>query len=288
MRTFYYILIFSLSCCSCVIGSNKYTCKSLEDILICFIDSNNNYDVYSIYISRIDSIDFINISTSNHYQEDFIDGYFFLKGKLITYYATDCEDRSNIIHYPNTIKFNKGDSIIGYRNSFEGNIEIKNESYVIIPPDIIVPDDSTRKFQHEKKISGINGFNSWVVNKVVNNYINNNPSVMYEINFFQRNKKKYFSIRYAFYYDSRYIDAYFYRDNNLIVLYNIEKLNGVELLKKSELKWYHGYIPNRKEGPIQFWNIPKPIVYEICSIDSIKMITNDDDIFFITTSGDQL
>lgn len=285
MRILLYIFFLSLSCYSCGISSNKYTCKSLEDILISFIDSNEKFDVYSIYLSRIDGVDYINISTSNHYQKNFTDGYFFLKGKLITYYATDSLDRKEVIHYSNTNKFNNGDTIVGYKGSFEGNIEVKSKSFLILSKDSIIPTDNLQISRDTKQIAGSNGINNKIINRILNNYIKQIPSVLYEVNFFNRSNKHYISIRYAFYYDRRYIDAYFYRDGYLVVLYNVERMHGIDLIKEDEVKCFRGFIPNYKEGPILYWNLPEPKVFEIISVDSIKAVDNTEDIFFITSSG---
>ena len=117
--------IFILICCVSQNNTAQLMCPSLDSILCEFMNKNGENDVYHINIYRINEKDIVSISNGYTYDKHFVDGYFFFRGKLVTYCYFDNRIRRDIIYNENTQLFT--DTINGYPEKSSINADF--ESY---------------------------------------------------------------------------------------------------------------------------------------------------------------
>ena len=107
----------------------------------------------------------------------------------------------------------------------------------------------------------------------LHSYIENNPSVLFELRFKQEKGRQYVIFRPMIFYDSSKLNGYFFWNGHLIVLYNL-KQSG-DLLNKQNLLHSHT-IPNYRSLLIDDWNFPYPIKLEIISDKALKELSLDE------------
>ena len=109
--------------------------------------------------------------------------------------------------------------------------------------------------------------------KFLHSYIENNPSVLFELRFKQEKGRQYVIFRPMIFYDSSKLNGYFFWNGHLIVLYNL-KQSG-DLLNKQNILHSHT-IPNYRSLLIDDWNFPYPLKLEIINDKALKELSLDE------------
>lgn len=282
MRRFLFLSIFiSSQFCYGHTSSSTVLCPQLDSLLCQYIKASH-HDNFSIHLTFMEygGVDFLVFAEEFGYDSRFTDGYFYRQGRLITYYCFNRKDWGKFIDSSATVNYR--DSIPGYNDNGRehGVLMIHNggtpqKLYQLCSPNDVVEVDSVYSCSEIKweRASDTNVINSPKLNKILNDYINDNYHIFYAIRFNKIGREYFISINGAFAYDDRMIDGYFYRNGHLVVLYGMENLPYQDLIVTSKILRFHESIDNYRGVQRlipEFQNIPLPIKLKIVSREKFK------------------
>ena len=264
------ILFFALS--GCTIKKEPFS-PSLQYVLNQFSKENPEYNVIQIQVSKINNYNLLFMTGLGAYDPDMIDGYYIYNGKLITYFQTDSLDRTYIVDTKVLKKYSG--KIDGYRNVFQskGITEPIQRAFLITNENRIVRIPKGFSLLSKGGYVDTNVIKNAGLKKFLHNYIENDPSVLYELRFKQEKGKQYVIFRPMIFYDSSKLNGYFFWDGHLIVLYNL-KQSG-DLLNKQNILHSHTIL-NYRSLLIDDWNFPYPIKLEIINDKALKELSLDE------------
>ena len=268
MKTvFVLVLFFALS--GCTIKKEPFS-PSLQYVLNQFSKEHPEYNVIQIQVSKINNYNLLFMTGLGAYDPDMIDGYYIYNGKLITYFQTDSLDRTHIVDTKVLKKYSG--KIDGYRNVFQskGITEPIQRAFFITNENRIVRIPKGFSLLSKRGYVDTNVIKNTGLKKFLHNYIENAPSVLYELRFKQEQGKQYVIFRPMIFYDSSKLNGYFFWNGHLIVLYDL-KQSG-DLLNKQNILHSHT-IPNYRSLLIDDWNFPYPIKLEIINDEAIKELS---------------
>ena len=270
---FVLVLFFALS--GCTIKKEPFS-PSLQYVLNQFSKEHPEYNVIQIQVSKINNYNLLFMTGLGAYDPDMIDGYYIYNGKLITYFQTDSLDRTYIVDTKVLKKYSG--KIDGYRNVFQskGITEPIQRAFLITNENRIVRIPKGFSLLSKGGYVDTNIIKNTGLKKFLHNYIENAPSVLYELRFKQEKGKQYVIFRPMIFYDSSKFNGYFFWNGHLIVLYNL-KQSG-DLLNKQNILHSHK-IPNYRSLLIDDWNFPYPIKLEIINDEAIKELSLEEGYF---------
>ena len=270
---FVLVLFFALS--GCTIKKEPFS-PSLQYVLNQFSKEHPEYNVIQIQVSKINSYNLLFITGLGAYDPDMIDGYYIYNRKLITYFQTDSLDRTHIVDTKVLKKYSG--KIDGYRNVFQskGITEPIQRAFFITNENRIVRIPKGFSLLSKGGYVDTNVIKNTGLKKFLHNYIENAPSVLYELRFKQEKGKQYVIFRPMIFYDSSKLNGYFFWNGHLIVLYDL-KQSG-DLLNKQNILHSHK-IPNYRSLLIDDWNFPYPIKLEIINDEAIKELSLEEGYF---------
>jgi len=270
---FVLVLFFALS--GCTIKKEPFS-PSLQYVLNQFSKEHPEYNVIQIQVSKINNYNLLFMTGLGAYDPDMIDGYYIYNGKLITYFQTDSLDRTHIVDTKVLKKYSG--KIDGYRNVFQskGITEPIQRAFLITNENRIVRIPKGFSLLSKGGYVDTNVIKNTGLKKFLHNYIENAPSVLYELRFKQEKGKQYVIFRPMIFYDSSKFNGYFFWNGHLIVLYNL-KQSG-DLLNKQNILHSHK-IPNYRSLLIDDWNFPYPIKLEIINDKAIKELSLEEGYF---------
>lgn len=274
MKTvFVLVLFFALS--GCTIKKEPFS-PSLQYVLNQFSKEHPEYNVIQIQVSKINNYNLLFMTGLGAYDPDMIDGYYIYNGKLITYFQTDSLDRTHIVDTKVLKKYSG--KIDGYRNVFQskGITEPIQRAFLITNENRIVRIPKGFSLLSKGGYVDTNIIKNTGLKKFLHNYIENAPSVLYELRFKQEKGKQYVIFRPMIFYDSSKFNGYFFWNGHLIVLYNL-KQSG-DLLNKQNILHSHK-IPNYRSLLIDDWNFPYPIKLEIINDKAVKELSLEEGYF---------
>ena len=270
---FVLVLFFALS--GCTIKKEPFS-PSLQYVLNQFSKEHPEYNVIQIQVSEINNYNLLFMTGLGAYDPDMIDGYYIYNGKLITYFQTDSLDRTHIVDTKVLKKYSG--KIDGYRNVFQskGITEPIQRAFFITNENRIVRIPKGFSLLSKGGYVDTNVIKNTGLKKFLHNYIENAPSVLYELRFKQEKGKQYVIFRPMIFYDSSKLNGYFFWNGHLIVLYDL-KQSG-DLLNKQNILHSHK-IPNYRSLLIDDWNFPYPIKLEIINDEAIKELSLEEGYF---------
>ena len=270
---FVLVLFFALS--GCTIKKEPFS-PSLQYVLNQFSKEHPEYNVIQIQVSKINNYNLLFMTGLGAYDPDMIDGYYIYNGKLITYFQTDSLDRTHIVDTKVLKKYSG--KIDGYRNVFQskGITEPIQRAFLITNENRIVRIPKGFSLLSKGGYVDTNVIKNTGLKKFLHNYIENAPSVLYELRFKQEKGKQYVIFRPMIFYDSSKLNGYFFWNGHLIVLYDL-KQSG-DLLNKQNILHSHK-IPNYRSLFIDDWNFPYPIKLEIINDEAIKELSLEEGYF---------
>ena len=270
---FVLVLFFALS--GCTIKKEPFS-PSLQYVLNQFSKEHPEYNVIQIQVSKINNYNLLFMTGLGAYDPDMIDGYYIYNGKLITYFQTDSLDRTHIVDTKVLKKYSG--KIDGYRNVFQskGITEPIQRAFFITNENRIVRIPKGFSLLSKGGYVDTNVIKNAGLKKFLHNYIENAPSVLYELRFKQEKGKQYVIFRPMIFYDSSKLNGYFFWNRHLIVLYNL-KQSG-DLLNKQKLLHSHK-IPNYRSLFIDDWNFPYPIKLEVINDNALKELSLEEGYF---------
>ena len=266
-KVFVLVLFFVFS--GCTIKKEPFS-PSLQYVLNQFSKEHPEYNVIQIQVSEINNYNLLFMTGLGAYDPDMIDGYYIYNGKLITYFQTDSLDRTHIVDTKVLKKYSG--KIDGYRNVFQskGITEPIQRAFFITNENRIVRIPKGFSLLSKRGYVDTNVIKNTGLKKFLHNYIENAPSVLYELRFKQEKGKQYVIFRPMIFYDSSKLNGYFFWNGHLIVLYDL-KQSG-DLLNKQNILHSHK-IPNYRSLLIDDWNFPYPIKLEIINDEAIKELS---------------
>ena len=270
---FVLVLFFALS--GCTIKKEPFS-PSLQYVLNQFSKEHPEYNVIQIQVSKINNYNLLFMTGLGAYDPDMIDGYYIYNGKLITYFQTDSLGRTHIVDTKVLKKYSG--KIDGYRNVFQskGITEPIQRAFFITNENRIVRIPKGFSLLSKGGYVDTNVIKNTGLKKFLHNYIENAPSVLYELRFKQEKGKQYVIFRPMIFYDSSKLNGYFFWNGHLIVLYDL-KQSG-DLLNKQNILHSHK-IPNYRSLLIDDWNFPYPIKLEIINDEAIKELSLEEGYF---------
>ena len=270
---FVLVLFFALS--GCTIKKEPFS-PSLQYVLNQFSKEHPEYNVIQIQVSKINNYNLLFMTGLGAYDPDMIDGYYIYNGKLITYFQTDSLDRTHIVDTKVLKKYSG--KIDGYRNVFQskGITEPIQRAFFITNENRIVRIPKGFSLLSKGGYVDTNVIKNTGLKKFLHNYIENAPSVLYELRFKQEKGKQYVIFRPMIFYDSSKLNGYFFWNGHLIVLYDL-KQSG-DLLNKQNILHSHK-LPNYRSLLIDDWNFPYPIKLEIINDEAIKELSLEEGYF---------
>ena len=270
---FVLVLFFALS--GCTIKKEPFS-PSLQYVLNQFSKEHPEYNVIQIQVSKINNHNLLFMTGLGAYEPDMIDGYYIYNGKLITYFQTDSLDRTHIVDTKVLKKYSG--KIDGYRNVFQskGITEPIQRAFFITNENRIVRIPKGFSLLSKGGYVDTNVIKNTGLKKFLHNYIENDPSVLFELRFKQEKGRQYVIFRPMIFYDSSKLNGYFFWNGHLIVLYDL-KQSG-DLLNKQNILHSHK-IPNYRSLLIDDWNFPYPIKLEIINDEAIKELSLEEGYF---------
>ena len=270
---FVLVLFFALS--GCTIKKEPFS-PSLQYVLNQFSKENPEYNVIQIQVSKINNYNLLFMTGLGAYDPDMIDGYYIYNGKLITYFQTDSLDRTHIVDTKVLKKYSG--KIDGYRNVFQskGITEPIQRAFLITNENRIVRIPKGFSLLSKGGYVDTNVIKNTGLKKFLHNYIENAPSVLYELRFKQEKGKQYVIFRPMIFYDSSKLNGYFFWNGHLIVLYDL-KQSG-DLLNKQNILHSHK-IPNYRSLLIYDWNFHYPIKLEVINDNALKELSLEEGYF---------
>ena len=270
-----FVSVFFLALSGCTIKKEPFS-PSLQYVLNQFSKEHPEYNVIQIQVSEINSYNLLFMTGLGAYDPDMIDGYYIYNGKLITYFQTDSLDRTHIVDTKVLKKYSG--KIDGYRNVFQskGITEPIQRAFLITNENKIVRIPKGFSLLSKGGYVDTNVIKNTGLKKFLHNYIENAPSVLYELRFKQEQGKQYVIFRPMIFYDSSKLNGYFFWNGHLIVLYDL-KQSGY-LLNKQNILHSHK-IPNYRSLLIDDWDFPYPIKLEIINDKAIKELSLDEGYF---------
>ena len=257
----------------------------MDSILNQYIDNTpNGYSTIQMTFMEYGGVDFLRLSNSNGYDSRFIDGYFIKRNKLIVFYSYNKKDWGHFINYSAVLNYK--DSISSYNDNApreDGRVIISiNERphsilYQLRSPHEIVEVNSVKSCPEIKweEANDTNAIKSRKLNRIINDYINNNYSMLYVIRFNKIDDNYYVSINGSFAYDRNETDAFFFRNGHLIVLYDMQMIPDYDFIAKKDIIKYEKNIDNYRGAILypEFKNLPTPQKYKIVSRNKIKKVS---------------
>ena len=270
---FVLVLFFALS--GCTIKKEPFS-PSLQYVLNQFSKEHPEYNVIQIQVSKINNYNLLFMTGLGAYDPDMIDGYYIYNGKLITYFQTDSLDRTHIVDTKVLKKYSG--KIDGYRNVFQskGITEPIQRAFLITNENRIVRIPKGFSLLSKGGYVDTNIIKNTGLKKFLHNYIENAPSVLYELRFKQEKGKQYVIFRPMIFYDSSKLNGYFFWNGHLIVLYDL-KQSG-DLLNKQNILHSHK-IPNYRSLFIDDWNFPYPVKLEVINDNALKELSLEEGYF---------
>ena len=277
MKKLLLFLILALVLIGCVSSNNttnRNMCPVLDSIMNIFTNKCKDDKIFHIKFYRINHSDIISISNAYAYDKNFVDGYFFYKDRLVTYCFFDNREREDIIYTENCLDFT--DTITGYseKSTIVADFEPYNEKYLLRSTTEIKPLEPQYIQKNWELATDTNVINNTSLNCLLNDYINKNPSVLYDLRFNYIGKNYYVSITGREYYDSNN-SGYFIRNGHLVVIYSLENIQNTNLLQVDELRNDNRNLLNYRKAQIELWTMPYTQKYQFFKGDSIKQIPND-------------
>lgn len=278
---FFFVGFFIQTSCVAKDMRCRVLCHQLDSILNLFIADHPDTKIVELLFENIGGEDYVTLSAASKYKKHFTDGYFFKDNILITYYSTDLRKRNDIINYENSTPFK--DSIPGYHGEYVESEELVSSddeipimlSYIIKSPTQFEEINNYDSKAINNKAKSNDGILNNKINYILNEYINNNLYVAYEIIISKNKTKRYISIKGTFYYDKHYLDAFFLRDNHIIFIYGINEAKDIFDMKI--IQNYHSSVPNCREGPIlEYLNSPVPEKYILKKSGKLKKMSDND------------
>lgn len=189
---FVLVLFFALS--GCTIKKEPFS-PSLQYVLNQFSKEHPEYNVIQIQVSKINNYNLLFMTGLGAYDPDMIDGYYIYNGKLITYFQTDSLDRTHIVDTKVLKKYSG--KIDGYRNVFQskGITEPIQRAFLITNENRIVRIPKGFSLLSKGGYVDTNIIKNTGLKKFLHNYIENAPSVLYELRFKQEKGKQYVIFR---------------------------------------------------------------------------------------------
>lgn len=270
-----FVLVLSFALSGCTIKKGPFS-PSLQYVLNQFSKEHPEYNVIQIQVSKINNYNLLFMTGLGAYDPDMIDGYYIYNGKLITYFQTDSLDRTHIVDTKVLKKYSG--KIDGYRNVFQskGITEPIQRAFLITNENRIVRIPKGFSLLSKGGYVDTNVIKNTGLKKFLHNYIENAPSVLYELRFKQEKGKQYVIFRPMIFYDSSKLNGYFFWNGHLIVLYDL-KQSG-DLLNKQNILHSHK-IPNYRSLFIDNWNFPYPIKLEVINDNALKELSLEEGYF---------
>lgn len=156
-------------------------------------------------------------------------------------------------------------------------IEPKQEIFKIFNKDSIVQIKDISKLKFSDMPQSENVIANKELNEIINSYIYQLASVLYELKFIRKGNRSFVTLRSMPFYDKKEYDGYFYRDGHLIVLYGVNQSRNI--LERKRIKRTEEGIPHFRHVTIKKWDYPYPLKMEILSNGKVRILSFEEGFF---------
>lgn len=275
------IFVLLLFCCCEQKYNGLRISDGLETVLSDYIERYDTDSIIRVEFYKIK--DHVNMLVFHepYYDKNYVDGCFKKQGKLIVYHC-DYEGLADSLIMPyNSI--NK-DLLKKYKfwtlSDYDGNRDLCE--YHILSKDKIIK-NSKKNIIYNNSITNTDGIYSPAINKILNEKLNSNGSLVTSLHFASVKGKDYVCINSGRFYDYKNLYGCIIRDERMITLHSVDKISYKNIIDTSLIK---------KDLPIlaKYKKIPKDDralylmfgdCYRILSTDSLIKITNNERLAYI-------
>lgn len=264
------VSLIMMSHSSCNHDEKNILRKDLADIISEYITNHQNPKIVRLYVCHIGNTDFLDIVESWTYDKYLTDGFFFLDSVLVTYYCSDSINRDYMVNTKLLTKY--VDTIPGYSNNRDAQfIEESEPIEFVIRNKKLMKKKEDSLYEFEEAVSN-NVVTNKYLNERINDYINTNQSVLYNLKIVSRDGKTFAIIGFDQIYDKNTASGYFFRNGHLVVVYGTDHLNRDDIILKDSMMRIGSGVPNYKYSPCKTWNCPYPEKYEILNNGSLRLL----------------
>lgn len=269
---------FFLGCTSESKNSEVVVNPVLDGIISLYMESHDS-KLYSLNFYEMGGRMLFNILESKNYSPDFMDGYFYYKGKVVLYCKYNCICIDELID--EQMAFKAQDSI--------PNVKTDKSIVYCEDPDIrlyeffqdgnieeIKDDESDKKWNYPVA-RDVNVIKSNTLNSILNAFINRTNGLLYELRFSNIYGHDYVSLRQAKSYDADSIQGYFHRNGYTIILYGLNNLHS-DMVDGRQVEKYSGSVDCFKSHHEKYWHALK-VSYRIISKEQLEQVDHEDSLW---------
>ena len=113
---------------------------------------------------------------------------------------------------------------------------------------------------------------NYLLDDYIKKHNNNSNKKVYVLNFSQDETSHYVTIYQSYFYDKKYISGYFFKNNNLVILYFLDIVANDSIVNRSKIIQFNNSIPDyiessKYDGEFETY----PFRYIIISADSLEL-----------------
>ena len=252
----------------------------LDSILEEYIAKYPKNDIYYLIFENRNNKQFFTIQSSTScYDSNYMDGCFMRKGKIIVFWSVNQSWKDSLLHIPqeslcydSLAKFSDfATDLVQYDAPYNP------QTYRILSVNQYREVEDS-DWAYTTPACDSNVIQSSALNKIVNNYINENdsPNIVY-LRFSNLKGDIFVSMGQDYVYDPVTFSGMLYRNKRIVVLYSIDKLKNLEIIDKQSMlpvKTISDYKAQARKYP----RYPEE-KYRIVSKEIIEPISSDDNIW---------
>lgn len=272
------IIVFLFSCKDERTQSSTFILPQLKEVLTEYIDNNPNDSLFQLIFAEQNNKQFVTIQRSDkYYSKYFVDGCFLVNGKLVIFWELNQTWKDSVL------RVSQEDCRYDLLHTFktwEDVLSDYDRSYAPQTYEILVSGNSIKLVKARSAFNSPaddkNVINNPALNKVTNDYINdnNNPEITI-LRFNSIGKNDYVSLSRDYFIDRELFSGAFYRNGRLVVVYSMDKLiakNIVDTLQLLPISNFSGYKFLHREYP----RYPQR-KFQIASDNSIEAVAWDNE-----------
>ena len=257
MKKLIYILILCIILIACNNNCSFTTIPpELDSIIERYIANYPNNEIYDLIFESRNGKQFFTLQCSSScYNSDYLDGCFMREGKIIVYWAVNNSWKDSLLHIQEEEQCH--DSLAKYtdlaKNDFFYDAPYNPLTYRILSVSQYREADES-DWAYPKPACDSNVIRSSALNTIVNDYINTNdsPTIVY-IRFSKVNGDTFVSIGHDYEYCQEAFSGMFYRDERIVVIYDIGNINDMDIIDKQAMlpiREIDAYKTKKRKNPL--------------------------------------
>ena len=265
-------------------NETAFLCSQLESSLQAYMSNYPNDSIFRICFFRINNTDYVQISRMDMYDAKdsvYVDYYSYFDNKLIICFSLDTCSRDSLLYKDKMNKF-KG-RIEGAEQFPKGSGSDDYNSYpiylrIISKDSIQICQDIPRMAKRPYKIQDGIVVND-NINTKLNEYMWKYDGFHYFLRFANYNGTDYVTIGRSDVYEVNEIVGHFWRNDNMILIYNSNKADVKKYINLDSIVPYTDHSINARKGRPEFYFRPDIDKYKIDSKGKVMKVDTNSPIY---------